>query len=88
MARNNSFMDSDNDMSCKNIKMFVQIDLQIKKKKKKGMPKGKNGFASDFSSSTSKSGWQQNKYYNSSIWDNFLFQNYEIIDNNYKIIKG
>ena len=56
MARNNSFMDSDNDMSCKNIKMFVQIDLQIKKKKKKGMPKGKNGFASDFSSSTSKSG--------------------------------
>lgn len=41
MARNDSFMDSDNDMSCKNIKMFVQIDLQIKKKKKKEYQKGK-----------------------------------------------
>ena len=86
MTRNHSFMDSDNDMSCNNIKMFVQTDLQIKKKK--GIPKGKNGFASDFSSSTSKSGRQQNKYYNSSIWDNFLFQNYKIIDKYYKMIKG
>lgn len=34
MTRNHSFMDSDNDMSCNNIKMFVQTDLQIKKKKK------------------------------------------------------
>lgn len=58
------------------------------KKKKKGIPKGKNGFASDFSSSTSKSGRQQNKYYNSSVWDNFLFQNYKIIDKYYKMIKG
>lgn len=57
-------------------------------KKKKGIPKGKNGFASDFSSSTSKSGRQQNKYYNSSVWDNFLFQNYKIIDKYYKMIKG
>ena len=34
MTRTHSFMDSDNDMSCNNIKMFVQTDLQIKKKKK------------------------------------------------------
>ena len=48
MARNDSFMDSDNDMSCKNIKMFVQIDLQIKKKKKKECQKGKMALPQTF----------------------------------------
>ena len=41
MTRTHSFMDSDNDMSCNNIKMFVQTDLQIKKKKKRNTKREK-----------------------------------------------
>lgn len=75
-------MDSDNGFSCKNVKTCTNCHVEENKEY------AKNCFPSDFSSPILNFGRSQNKGYTSLIHDNFIFQNYKIIEKYCKIIKG